>query len=202
MQHERRKTSRNSEPDALVMQAQIEMLFDAFGDIKVVMKSVEETIGLIKVFDVQIKQIGIDLGKQEEIVRKIVAKVDDIEDRYRNRIEDAKTEFAGDFNERLDKVSTTASETKSLLQSKLSFVSGAVAAVTLLGGLLYGVSVWIASGYIEKTDNHDRYIHTAKTLGLEEHLREVMTRPPKLQLLNPEPVVVPHHDPPQPPARM
>lgn len=189
MQHD---PSTSDKADARIAQARVDMLFDAFDEVKETVKAIAETVSIIKVFDHQIKQHGQDFLRLEQDLRETRTKLDESQ---RNLLV-AIRQVESDTKAAIKTVEDTADTTKNSLRSKMSYVQGAIAAVTLLGALLYAIAVWWASRYIDITDDNTRYIHALKTLGAEEHLRENLTRPPNVMRLEDPPVVRYKDEPP------
>lgn len=173
MKHDALNTGGPAPPDVHVMQAKIEMLFTTFQEVKSVLKSIEETVSILKVFDLQLKQMGGDLARLEDDVRMYSNKLEDIE----AEIEAAVKESEDRLQQQVTAAKTTAEDTKNALQSKVSYVQGAVATVALLGALLYAVAIWWGSRVLDTTEDNERYINILKTLEAEQHLRGAMNKP-------------------------
>ena len=184
MQHDGRSPGGHP-PDTYVMQARIEQLYQAIADVKTLLRNVEETVSVIKVFDLRIQQQSLDLTRLETDVREYKRLIEDLEERLDSEIEDAKTEASA----KIGKVSTLASNTKSTLDRKVSYVQGALAAITALGAILYVIAVWWGSRYIDKADDSERYIHTLRTLDAEQHLKDSMGNVER-EKVDPQPKVV------------
>lgn len=185
MQKHDEGTGNRDVPDVNVMHARIQMLFEAFREVKSLLKGIEETVGIIKVFDLQIKQQSSDFSRLEDAVRD-----------YRRHLEQEVTNLEGKISaakaamqEDLDAVTTDGLSTKNELDKRVSFMQGVVAAVSILGAVLYGGGVWMANRYIDTVDEQDRYIHTLKTLDAEQHLRDAMAEPPPKYELDVKPTV-------------
>ena len=177
--------SSSDRSDARIAQARVDMLFDAFDEVKETVKAIAETVSIIKVFDHQIKQHGQDFMRLESDLRETRTKLVESERNLLAAIRQVET----DTKAAIETVEEAADNTEGKLRSSLSYVQGAVAAVTLLGALLYAIGVWWASRYIDMTDENTQYIHALKTLGAEEHLRDRLTRPPNTVRLDAAPVV-------------
>lgn len=177
--------STSDRSDARLAQARVEMLFDAFDEVKETVKAIAETVSIIKVFDHQIKQHGQDFLRLENDLRETRTKLVESERNLLAAIRQVET----DTKRAIETVEDTADTTEGKLRTSMSYVQGAVAAVTLLGALLYAIGVWWASRYIDITDDNTRYIHALKTLGAEEHLRDRLTRPPNTMRLEDPPLV-------------
>lgn len=176
----------NGQPDIYVMQARIQMLFEALREVKSLLKSIEETVGLIRVFDVQIKQLGSDFSRLEIDVREYKRDLEDLELRLGVDIAEVKKMV----KEETDKAKDVAGTTRTAIESKVSYVQGIIAAVTVLGALVYAAAGWWVSRYTSMTDDHNKYIHTLQTLDAEDHLRQSMAKPPTRYDLDTKPKVV------------
>lgn len=189
MQHD---PSSSDKSDARFAQARVDMLFDAFDEVKETVKAIAETVSIIRVFDHQIKQHDRDFQRFENDLREIRTRVEESQRTMLSAIKQVEK----DTMEAVEAVEQTANTAKNNLHGKVSYVQGAIAAVSLLGALLYAILVWWGSKYIEIADENSRYIHALKTLGAEEHLRENLTRPPNAMKLEDPPVVRYRDEPP------
>lgn len=176
MQHD---PSASDKTDARIAQARVDLLFDAFDEVKETVKAIAETVSIIKVFDHQIKQHGQDFLRLEQDLKETRSKLD----RSQRNLLAAIRQVESDTKAAIKTVEDNAGATKNNLRSKMSYVQGAIAAVTLLGALLYAIAVWWASRYIAITDDNAQYIHALKTLGAEEYHRENLIRPSNVMRL-------------------
>ncbi len=185
MQHDDNDRTERRTVDVHVMQARIEMLFEALGEVKTLLKSLDETVSLIRVFDMQIKQQGGDVSRLELDVREYKRNMDALENQIRSDVAEVKR-LSSDESDRIKEI---AESTKNTLQSKVSYVQGALAGISVLGAILYGATVWFGSRSLEMLEGHDRYVQTLQTLHAEEHLREGMNKAPAQVELDRKPVV-------------
>lgn len=163
----------NSPPDPYVMQAKIDMLFDALVEVKQVLKSIDETVAMIRVYDHQIKQQAENFSRLETDVREFRTRNEDLIRDLEKQIADVSARANQDNDDAVELIGTV----KGSVENKVSYVQGAVAAVSVLGAILYAFSIWWGSRYIDMTDGHEKYIQTLQTLHAEDHLRESMARP-------------------------
>ncbi len=185
MQQDVRSPGEDQATDVRVLHARQEMLLNAFAEVKGVLKSVEETVAIFKVFDLQIRQQGLDQERLERIFGELSKRVSDMEHSLEKRI----SEVHDDLSEEVDKVSVATDTIQNRVANKLAWVQGAVAAVTFLGAIMYGFGVWWGGRYVETIEDNDRYIHTMKTLQAEEHLRDSLGDKGKKVVLDEDPVV-------------
>jgi len=185
MQEDVRQTGESRVPDAQVLHARQEMLFESFAEVKRVLKTVEETVAIFRVFDMQIKQQGLDMDRLTRVVDDLHQRLNDMGP----MVEKSINVVRADLSEEIEKAQTTANEVGSKVSNKLSWIQGAVAAVTFLGAIMYGFGVWWGGRYVDIIENGDRYIHTLKTLQAEEHLRSSLGDKPRIEQLENPPVV-------------
>lgn len=177
MQHDRSSGKQQSSDvtDVRVMQAKIEMLFSALDEVKSIVKSVAETVAVIKVFDLQIKQQGEDQDRLELSLKGMEQKAHNLERRLSDAIEDLQSDLSRDIED----ASKTAKDVKSTVDTQVAYLKGALAAITFLGAILYGLIVWQGGKYVDTIEATDRFIHTIDTLKVEDHLRNAMSDAPK-----------------------
>lgn len=169
-------------PDVYLMQAKVEMLFQAFGELKTVLKSIEETVSSIRVFDHQLKQQSQDVLRLQEEIRTLRTTVESQE----RSVQSALSAAERSLDTKVQESKRIAEQARDELSTRVSYAQGALAGVTLLGAVLYGIAVWWGGRYLASVDSNTHYINALKTLSAEEQLRDLMrgqgTSPHKVEV--------------------
>lgn len=168
----------NAPPDPNVMHARIQMLFEALREVKSLLKGIEDAVGIIKVFDLQLKQQNEEISRLETAIREYRSVLNTEVQKLEEDIRNSRAAATKD----LDEVKSNAAGTKSELDKRVSFVQGIIATVSVVAAVAYSFAVWSGGRLIDMTDEHDRYIHTLKTLDAEDHLRKALSAPSRIDL--------------------
>lgn len=177
----------DSSAQVQVLEAKVEMLITALAEIKDQVRTIADTVNILRMLDVQMKQQGEDqkrfLKSLEDMQARLVKSEESITATLNDSIRELGEELAA-IKSRVDTVDGD-------LKDRVSFIKGASWVFSLLGVALYGLLLFMAKGYIEngekssefiqklqnlKIEENIDYIHRMRVLELEGHLRPSSTQ--------------------------
>jgi hypothetical protein len=149
------------------MMMQSQAALEALAEVSKIVKQIEDTVSSFRVFDFQIKSLTDGNDRVEKSVRDLSSKLVAFErttyDALQKQKDENKLVLEG-IEEEVKILDRT-------VDSKLSFLRGAFATISILGAFLYALLGWVGGAYIGKVDEAADFVKAMRTLGVEDHLR-------------------------------
>lgn len=153
--------------DIVMQGTKIDHLREKVTEIRESLKNIEGLASNMKTMDLRVSHMSEDQEKMAKSIHSLTMQMHNEVEGLEKSFKELTSDISGKVGNAESKVTALDSD----LGKRVSFVSGAVWAIGIVGALLYAILGFLATDMYSTVKQNDQFIETLKTLDVESHLK-------------------------------